>query len=164
LCQKECQPSSEEVRKKAWKKRVDLDSGYYFFLLFAAALLNTLYQYEVVDYWKPDDIIDGPNQDVIVNKTTTIASNETHYEMPFEVSLFKHGLLGFYWQLFACYTQMMIIVGLCSDGGKSYFSRFCRTSVIQVFFPKVYLFKSYSDKFLKNVLLKFECGHFYGYI
>jgi hypothetical protein len=39
-------------------------------------------------------------------------------------------------QLVPCYGQLMIIVGLCSDGGKSFTSTFFQTNPLQVSIPQ----------------------------
>ena len=41
------------------------------------------------------------------------------------------GTLGMFLQLTSCYLQLMIIVGLCLDGGKSDTSRFLKTRLMQ---------------------------------
>ena len=53
-------------------------------------------------------------------------------EKPIDFQIFKWALPEVYGQFFFCYVQLMIIVGLCLDGGKSIFSRFFNKKPLQV--------------------------------
>ena len=44
---------------------------------------------------------------------------------------FKYAIPGMYMQVTACYLQLMIIVGLCLDAGKSITCRFFKTKLMQ---------------------------------
>ena len=54
------------------------------------------------------------------------------YPESIDHKLFKWALPEIFGQFFLCYVQLMIIVGLCLDGGKSIFSRFFNTKPLQV--------------------------------
>ena len=45
--------------------------------------------------------------------------------------IFKDAIFGSILQFTACYTQLMIIVGLCLDNGKSFSSQFFNTKLMQ---------------------------------
>ena len=47
------------------------------------------------------------------------------------IEIFNGDILGCGLQMTICYTQLMIIVGLCLDDGKSFTSRFFNTKVMQ---------------------------------
>ena len=57
-----------------------------------------------------------------------MGSNRVHYAQNFNK---EYLFLGMFLQLTSCYIQLMIIVGLCLDGGKSHTSRFLKTRVMQ---------------------------------
>ena len=52
-------------------------------------------------------------------------------EKPFDVQLFKDGWFGTFGQLLLVQIQLMMIVGLCLDGGRSLFSKFYKTRIMQ---------------------------------
>ena len=57
------------------------------------------------------------------------AKNGTNH--PADVVIFKDAMFGAILQFTACYTQLMIIVGLCLDNGKSISSQFFNTKLMQ---------------------------------
>ena len=60
--------------------------------------------------------------------------NQTIWTYPESIDhkVFKWALPETFGQFFLCYVQLMIIVGLCLDGGKSIFSRFFNKKPLQV--------------------------------
>ena len=60
--------------------------------------------------------------------------NHTIWTYPESIDhkVFKWALPETFGQFFLCYVQLMIIVGLCLDGGKSIFSRFFNTKPLEV--------------------------------
>ena len=78
------------------------------------------------------------------------------------LQFFLNGSFSTIGQMLMCYTQLMIIVGLCLDNGKSLFSRFYKTKVLQflgrismslylLHEPLIYYIRQVSDS--KNYLL-----------
>ncbi len=104
-------PETEEMSQQSWKTRVDLNMLSYNFFLILFTVLHGLYVH-VLDYWKTPDGTDPKH-------------------LPLEVYALR-GRFNSWLQFAFVHLQLMIIVGLCFDGGLSYTSRFLRSKVIQV--------------------------------
>ena len=91
------------TKEKCWRRRVDVNMSYYFGLLMFLFLLNVIFKYPLKE-------VVGVEADIFRSSVT----------LPWVLQLsFGH-------------TQLMIIVGLCLDGGKSWTSLILRV-VIQSF-------------------------------
>ena len=69
------------------------------------------------------------------NRTTgqinDVKNTDGEKEMSIACVIFKLAIPGMYMQVTACYLQLMIIVGLCLDAGKSLTCRFFKTKFMQ---------------------------------
>ena len=65
-------------------------------------------------------------------------------EKSIDFQIFKWALPSIYGQFFFCYVQLMIIVGLCLDGGQSIFAKFFNTKPLQASYNFI------KQKFCKN--------------
>ena len=118
---------SVEVKQKSWKRRTDLNNFGYFGLLIFLAIFNILYTFDVFHR------LDDKNEIARTVITDSIGDNEAKNgtNHPADVIIFKNAMFGAILQFTACYTQLMIIVGLCLDNGKSFSSRFFNTTLMQ---------------------------------
>ena len=82
-----------ERKAKSWRRRVDVNMGYYIGLLLTGTILHILYKYPL------------KNEEGIF------------------ATLMRDQVLSGAFQASAVFTQMMIIVGLCLDGGRSLTNR-----------------------------------------
>ena len=82
------------------------------------------------------------------------------YPESIDHKLFKWALPEIFGQFFLCYVQLMIIVGLCLDGGKSIFSRFFNTKPLQVSLQRFFVTFMINCCFIIVVFGK----NVYGYI
>ena len=106
---------SKEQKEKSWARRVDINSFFYFGLLLILAGLNI--GYTLKDWiWEEEIYYYNKFKDA---------------EKPFDVQFFKDGWFGTFGQLLMVQIQLMMIVGLCLDGGKSLFSKFYKTRIMQ---------------------------------
>ena len=95
--------------QKSWRRRVDINMGYYIGQLIIFISLHTIYKF-------PLKHVEGPIPDFF---RASGAEAATIYQP------------GSILQLTACHTQLMVIVGLCLDGGQSLTARFFSTSPMQ---------------------------------
>ena len=95
--------------QRSWRRRVDINMGYYIGQLILFISLNIIYNFPLSDE-------KGPTAEFF---RAAGAEGSTIYQP------------GSILQLTACHTQLMIIVGLCMDGGRSLTARFFNTTVMQ---------------------------------
>jgi len=106
---------SKEQKEKSWARRVDINSFFYFGLLLILAGCNI--GYTLKDWiWEEEIYYYNKYKDA---------------EKPFDVQFFKDGWFGTAGQLLFVQIQLMMIVGLCLDGGRSLFSKFYKTRIMQ---------------------------------
>ncbi len=105
-------PDPANPSERSWSNRVDIDVVAYFLLLTIFSVLHFLYNH-CLDYWKNQD---GSDPD----------------PLPHEVFIFKNRLFHMWLQFGMVHLQLMIVIGLCFDGGLSNFSRLCRSRLMQV--------------------------------
>lgn len=140
---------SLEVKQRSWKRRTDVNMGFYLLTLFTFFILNTYYKFNIPGYDNLGNAfysynltacsysgIPGGETDTTSNDTTAInetsASNVTEEEAPdYTAYVIFRFVNGHAMQFTACYMQLMIIVGLCLDGTKSLTGRFFNTKVMQ---------------------------------
>ncbi len=113
VCGKKSQEDlDQESSQKSWRSRVDWNMLFYNLSMIVFIVLHAVYNYHL-DYWKTADGKDPEH-------------------LPWEVFNLKTGQYNVYYQFIMVHYQLMIVVGLCCDGGLSYTSRFFRTKVMQV--------------------------------
>ncbi len=117
-----------EDSQQSWKNRVDINMFSYNLALLVLTILHGLYT-KVFDYWEPEAIESGND---ITDDNDGDENEWEEGDLPIEAFVFKHGLMNTYLQFFFVHLQLMMIIGLCCDGGRSYTSRFFRTKVMQV--------------------------------
>ncbi len=135
---KESEDLDSGSSQKSWKNRLDLNMFSYNLFLFVFTLLSALYIH-ALDYWKTPE-----------GKDPT--------EVPAEVQIFRGGAFNVWLQFAFVHMQLMIIVGLCYDGGQSISSRFFRTKVMQVSkISSIYVVKSNKSMFDSSSLEESQC-------
>ena len=114
------------AQQKVWSKRTNINSIIYFGLLFTLAILNVVYTFMLNGYC--DEKVNLENGTVII-KEDEACENATNSRL--DVLIFKEGLPASFLQYTSVYLQLMIIVGLCFDGGQSLVSKFFRTKTMK---------------------------------
>ena len=120
------------AKQKSWKRRVNLNGTFYIFVLFGLAIANVVY---TVVYFGYDEraIAAEKNISDSINGTELAALRDEIWQYAtLDYKFFKWAVPSTYLQFYACYGQLMIIVGLCLDGGQSVYARFFKTKVLQV--------------------------------
>ena len=95
--------------QKSWRRRVDINMGYYIGQLIIFITLHAIFKF-------PLSHVEGPISEFFRSSGAEAAT------------IYQPGSIL---QLTACHTQLMIIVGLCLDGGQSMTARFFTTSPMQ---------------------------------
>ena len=125
-------------KQKTWARRVNLNAGYYFLLLLALSILNAVYTIDLIN----DNIA---NKEECKNSTLDIIDygkcileEGDDKEKSVDYQIFKWALPSIFGQFYFCYVQLMIIVGLCLDGGQSIFAKFFNTKPLQASYINIY--------------------------
>jgi hypothetical protein len=108
-----------EEKEEIWKHQVDRNFLLYGIILALFSLMHILY-HNILGYWREEEEIVDPRYPISKNAG-------------FEVKLF--GLssgMAYFLKIYLCQFQLRMIIGLCSDGGKSYVSKFLRSKAMQV--------------------------------
>ncbi len=105
--------TSKDELQKFWKKRVDLNFGFYCALIALFIGIQVLFKHDS-NYVKFIEDLKSKNETV-----------------PVYITAFKDGWPAFLMQIYCILPQLMIIIGLCLDGGQSWTSSFFRTKVMQ---------------------------------
>ena len=124
---------------------VNVNAGYYFLLLLVLSIINAVYTINLIN----DNIanrIECKNStlDTVDYGNCILEDGDDEKEKSIDFQIFKWALPSLYGQFFFCYVQLMIIVGLCLDGGRSIFAKFFNTKPLQA--------STYN--FIKEILLK----------
>lgn len=107
FCQKEVDADnlSNSQEKSFWRRRVNINAGFYNGILILFSILNVA-------------II------ILENYKMVIHSDIIHF--------FRKNAFSADWQIWFVHWQLMIIVGLCLDGGESIFAKFLNLEPLQV--------------------------------
>ena len=115
-----------------------MNAGYYFLLLLALSILNAVYTIDLIN----DNIA---NKEECKNSTLDIIDygkcileEGDDKEKSVDYQIFKWALPSIFGQFYFCYVQLMIIVGLCLDGGQSIFAKFFNTKPLQASYINIY--------------------------
>ena len=124
-------------------------------LLLALSILNAVYTVDLIN----DNIA---NKEECKNSTLDtidygkcILEDGDDKEKSVDYQIFKWALPSIFGQFYFCYVQLMIIVGLCLDGGRSIFAKFFNTKPLQASYINTYL-EPQTDSILANNY-NFEC-------
>ena len=136
-----------KVKQKSWARRVNLNGGYYILALLILSILNAVYTIEekisgievcnLVSRY-PDEICNN-NSTIIRDfpkNSSYLTPQQTDdniwtYPKSIDYKIFKWALPSIYGHFFFCNLQLMIIVGLCLDGGGSILAKFFNTKPMQ---------------------------------
>ena len=122
-----------ESKINLWKRRTTVNSIYYFGLLAVFAILNIMFRLDMFNIQPSYE--EAFEADLVENDTKTEKfefSCENSSE-PIACDIFGNGSLGIGFQFSLCHTQLMVIVGLCLDGGRSVATKFFNTKTMQFF-------------------------------
>ena len=152
-----------KVKQKSWARRVNLNGGYYFLVLFIFSILNAVYTIEenisgievcnLVSRY-PDEICNNSTMMRDFQKNGSYLTDDVWtYPKSIDYKIFKWALPSIYGHFFFCNVQLMIIVGLCLDGGDSILAKFFNTKPMQAsnLWKNLYILKSqilYLNKYL----------------
>ena len=107
FCQRQVEVKNLSVPQEEtfWKRRTNINAGFYHGLLIIFSILNVVY--------------------IILGKYDLVKQDDAHH-------FFRDSHLSADWQIWLVHLQLMIIVGLCLDGGKSLLAKFLNLEPMQV--------------------------------
>ena len=107
FCQKEVDADnlSNSQEKSFWRRRVNINAGFYNGILILFSILNVAI--------------------IILENDKMVLMNDVFH-------LFRNSEFSADWQIWLVHLQLMIIVGLCLDGGESLFATLLNLEPIQV--------------------------------
>ena len=130
-----------KAKQKAWTRRVNWNAGYYFLFLLVFSILNVVYVVHEINEkeasWPQEhdnstvEEFKNSTLDIDEFKNSTIEEDESGENPTLDYKIFKHAIPTIFGQFFFCHVQLMIIVGLCLDGGYSVFAKFFNTKPLQ---------------------------------
>ena len=118
-----------ETKINLWKRRATVNSIYYFGLLAVCAILNIMFK---LDMFNIQASKEADFEADMVENDTKIEKYEFSCQNSYE-PMSCHGGLEILFQFYLCHTQLMIIIGLCLDGGRSMVTKFFNTKTMQFF-------------------------------
>ena len=113
--------------QKTWKRRLYVSSIFYFGLLAILITLEILIKLNIINLLPALMEID-PSQNVTFNASVSVCDTSP---VPAFCEIFLQTDLGGYLQFALVYVQLMVIVGLCMDNGKSMITKFFNTKLMQ---------------------------------
>ena len=132
-----------QAKQNSWARRVNLNGGYYLLALFIFSILNAVYTIEenesgievcnLVSRY-PDECNNSTMKEFKKNGsylTPILTDDIWTYPKSMDYKIFKWALPSIYGHFFFCNVQLMIIVGLCLDGGGSFLAKFFNTKPMQ---------------------------------
>ena len=124
-------------------------------LLLALSILNAVYTVDLInDNIATKEQCKNSTLDTI-DYGKCILEDGNDKEKSVDYQIFKWALPSIFGQFYFCYVQLMIIVGLCLDGGQSIFAKFFNTKPLQASYINTYL-EPQTDSILANNY-NFEC-------
>ena len=131
-----------KVKQKSWARRVNLNGGYYFLVLFIFSILNAVYTIEEnISGIEVCNLVSRYPDEISCNNSTMMRDFQKNgsyltddvwtYPKSIDYKIFKWALPSIYGHFFFCNVQLMIIVGLCLDGGDSILAKFFNTKPMQ---------------------------------